>query len=303
MTRVLILGANGMLGSEVYNQILTEPDLKVEGTTRNGSPIGSKALKSIELNLSTSYHSTLAQLVPKFDYIVNCVGVIPQKYSDKIGQNISSAIKVNSIFPNVLNDFASEFDTRVIQIATDCVFSGNKGDYSESSIPDPSDLYAVTKEIGEIKSANFMNIRCSVIGPEIDSSHSLFSWLLNHQRNEEVRGFKNHFWNGITTLAFAKIAKGIIKENEFKDGIQHLIPNDTASKFRLLEMIAFHADRSDLKIIPWEHEQTIRRNLATDKPSVNVRLWQLGRYDQIPNIEDLIEETVTEKRTQRSQPL
>ena len=292
-----------MLGSEVYNQILEEKDLKVEGTTRNGSPIGSQALESIQLNLSTDYQSTLAQLIPKFDYVINCIGIIPQKYSANVGENISNAIKINSIFPNVLNEIASEFNTRVLQIATDCVFSGNKSDYSEKSIPDPVDLYAVTKEIGEIKSTNFMNIRCSVIGPEIGSSQSLFSWLLNHERNKEVKGFKNHHWNGITTLAFAKIAKGIINENEFKHGTHHLIPKDTASKFRLLEIIAFYADRSDLKIIPWEHEQTIRRILTTDEPNVNVRLWQVGMYEQIPNIEDLVKEIVIDKRMQRRQSL
>lgn len=40
----------------------------------------------------------------------------------------------------------------LIQIATDCVYSGKKGDYLESDLHDPTDVYGKTKSLGEFSS-------------------------------------------------------------------------------------------------------------------------------------------------------
>ena len=43
-----------------------------------------------------------------------------------------------------------KFKCRLIHISSDCVFSGNKGNYLDSDSPDPIDLYGKTKALSEI---------------------------------------------------------------------------------------------------------------------------------------------------------
>ena len=61
-------------------------------------------------------------------------------------------------------------------------------------------------------------------------------------------GFENHEWNGVTTLNFAKVIEGMIKNNKIKFKTQHLIPKSTISKAMLLEEL-----KKNFKDIKIEH--------------------------------------------------
>ena len=89
-------------------------------------------------------------------------------------KNYLKSIHVNSLFPHLLSDYCSEIGTRLIHISTDCVYSGNKGNYSENDIPDPLDFYGRSKLLGELSNNNAITIRTSIIGPEINTSKGLF---------------------------------------------------------------------------------------------------------------------------------
>jgi dTDP-4-dehydrorhamnose reductase len=62
--------------------------------------------------------------------------------------------------------FAEDSGAKVIQIATDCVFSGSNGSYLETDPHDATDVYGKTKSDGEIESSAVMQLRCSIIGRE-----------------------------------------------------------------------------------------------------------------------------------------
>ena len=49
---------------------------------------------------------------------------------------------INFLFPHKLSGYlkSKSLNIKVITIATDCVYSGNKGGYIESDIPDPVDF-------------------------------------------------------------------------------------------------------------------------------------------------------------------
>ena len=133
--------------------------------------------------------------------------------------------------------------TKIIQIATDCVFSGRIGNYNEDSIHDPVDVYGMTKSLGEVFTGNFLNIRCSIIGPELKNNLGLLGWFLTQKNGSELKGFINHKWNGVTTLQFAQLVLKIIHENIFHELIRinythHFIPNNAVTKFELLELFA-----------------------------------------------------------------
>ena len=93
---------------------------------------------------------------------------------------------------------------KLIQLSTDCVFSGDKGNYLETDIPDAEDTYGVPKKLGEINYPNCLTLRTSFINSELRNKTglALFEWILNYKK---VYGFKKAFYNGFTTLELSKI--------------------------------------------------------------------------------------------------
>ena len=113
------------------------------------------------------------------------------------------ALYLNSYFPKILEKQYINSKTKIIQLSTDCVFSGKKGSYRENDIPDGSTNYSRTKFCGEVVNNKDLTIRTSYIGPNlIDTSEELFDWFLKQE--DTVIGYNNAYWNGITTLELAK---------------------------------------------------------------------------------------------------
>ena len=105
----------------------------------------------------------------------------------------------------------------------------------------------------------------------------------------EVSGFSDHSWNGITTLNFAKIIHGMIKNNNFKNKINHIIPKDKVSKFELLNYFKIYFD-VDVQINETSSKQVVDRTLNTLNISDNLKLWNDAGYEFIPTIEENIKE-------------
>jgi len=224
----------------------------------------------------------------KVDYIINCIGIIKQLIKSDDEVIIKLAYTLNAELPSKLNEYSKRFGIPVIQIGTDCVYSGKRGLYSELNPHDPIDIYGITKNKGEQNSLSTMIIRCSIIGKELDSSNSLLSWALSNPKNSVINGFVNHYWNGVTTLHFSQIIFGVIKSDSFKNGVFHLVPSDIVSKYELLNYIVREFGRLDLRINKFEAENEINRSLITVDPQNNLSLWQNGGYNKIPTVEEMV---------------
>jgi len=235
----------------------------------------------------------------KPNYIVNAIGVIRQKISIKDQDSRNSAQFVNADFPFQLNQFQAQSGIAVIQIGTDCVFSGNTGSYSENADFDPQDIYGITKAEGENNSKLAMTIRTSIVGEELSTKYSLLSWVLSSSPNSKIDGYTNHQWNGVTTLAFSKIVSGVLKHEMFKSGVAHLVPRDTLSKYELINEIKYAFGREDLSVNKFETEQAIDMTLSTVNSEFNRHLWLAGGYNEVPTIKEmLIEYAAWSRRSQ-----
>ena len=234
--KILILGASGMIGLAINNHLIKNKDFKVIGTTTN-----SKAKKIIENqnNLNklilfdflkdNNIESLLKSVKPNI--IINCIGVIKQ--SSLITNKINT-IYLNSILPNKLSILALQNGIKLIQISTDCVFSGKIGSYIESDNPDPTDTYGRTKLIGETTNDNCLTLRTSLVGHELLTKNGLLEWFLS-QKNQ-CTGFKNAFFSGFTTIAFAKILETILTNKQELKGLYHVSSN-IISKYDFLKKI------------------------------------------------------------------
>ena len=151
-----------------------------------------------------------------------------------MANNVPLSIELNSIFPHNLNLICKEIDCRLIQLSTDCVFSGIKGNYKETDLPDPNDIYGRSKLLGELDYKNCITIRTSFIGHELVNNWGLLSWFLS-QKNK-VKGFKNAIYSGLTTLEISKVIKNFVITNNSLNGLYHISSNPI-DKFSLLRII------------------------------------------------------------------
>jgi len=286
MANVAILGSTGMLGSTL-TRVLQGNFNTVYEYNRSGISVTGINYSEVLDVTKTSRLSSLFRN-KKIEYIINCVGMIKQLIDINNSDDILLAQKINSEFLVELEDFSSKSGIKVIQIGTDCVYSGKLGQYSETDIFDPVDVYGITKSIGEKSAISSMLIRCSIIGREVHTSNSLMEWVLKQPLGATINGYTNHIWNGVTTLHFSKIVSGIIKTNSFQAGTQHLIPKNIISKYELINLIAHNFGRSDLQICKFEADIAINRSLTTSNFEQNLQFWQIGGYNKIPTIDEMV---------------
>ena len=267
--KIAILGSNGMLGSCMLNKF-RKTKLNVDGFVRP------------QFDAERPDFS----LLKNYDYIINCIGIIKPYIHDNNSNEVLRATRVNAEFPHLL----SHLDSKIIQIATDCVWDGKHGNYVESDPHNATDVYGKTKSIGEVHADNFLNLRCSIIGREEKNFYSLLEWFLHQPQNAKLNGFRNHLWNGLTTDAFADICIGIITNDLWFSGMQHMIPSDIVTKAQMLHIFAEHFNRPDISITDTDATIPINRALGTQNTQRNMTLWHAAGYSNIPNVKQMITE-------------
>jgi dTDP-4-dehydrorhamnose reductase len=284
MTNVWVFGANGMLGSRVALE-LAEHEMNFSRITRNlfgnyslGTSVDSdiNLIKTLEKEFGIPTH------------IINAVGVVKPRIDESKLESVLTAIQINSIFPRGLGKYCEDSGAHLIQIATDCVYSGAQGNYAESDLHDPTDVYGKTKSLGEYMNSSISLIRCSIIGRENENKYSLVEWVNSQGGGASINGFSNHNWNGITTKVFGLIVAGVIKNNLEPLGKFHLIPKDKVNKFELVNIIKNELGRNDIKINEFEANVIVDRTLSTECSELNRRVWESAGFVTPPTISEMI---------------
>lgn len=290
MTKVAILGASGMLGSAVLEQFQTFEG-RVVYTTR--STAQREDVGPFEHRHFDAVDGLISDVLKDFengDYVINCIGIIKPYIKDSEPKQRKTAQLINGLFPHSLAEFGERTGTRTIQIATDCVYSGKKGNYVESDEFDALDVYGKTKSLGEVPSDSIQHLRASIIGPEHGRSTSLLEWVRNQPERASINGFLDHSWNGVSTRHFGKISRGIIETNVFRPGVQHLVPSDIVSKYKLVSEIARVFERHDISISETISGNPVDRTLQTDDKTYNSKLWNAAGYVEPPTVSQMISE-------------
>jgi dTDP-4-dehydrorhamnose reductase len=166
------------------------------------------------------------------EVVVNCIGVVKQ---DAAAKDPLTSIEVNALFPHRLAKACAEIGSRLIHLSTDCVFSGQRGNYSVSDPADATDLYGRTKLLGEVDYDHCLTLRTSMIGRELVGSHGLVEWFLS-QQGKVVRGYQKAVFSGFTTGTLAAAIADVISDHHELKGIWHFA-SEPINKFALLGLI------------------------------------------------------------------
>jgi len=190
------------------------------------------------------------------EWCINCVGLKP-------GAAAASAelFNINALLPQLCSR-ALQGKVRFLQPSTDGVFRPDRKDRRISEACDATDDYGIAKRSAEesVIQAGGTVIRCSIVGPELGEPRSLLGWL--SRQSGEVQGYINHFWNGITTLEWAKLCRELItRESGTAEQIIQPGTWPAISKYDLLRLIA-RVWELPVKIKPVEARTAVARTLV-----------------------------------------
>jgi dTDP-4-dehydrorhamnose reductase len=277
---IVILGVSGMLGSTLFKYFSLKDEYRVCGTARSLSAVRSlppeliNKVKFLDCQNPKNYKDWLSMV--QADVVINCIGIIKQLKESK---NPLDSIKINALFPHELAGICNGIGAKLIHFGTDCVFTGSKGGYDEESLPDATDLYGLTKLLGEVKGENCLTLRTSIIGHELNTHHSLMDWFLSQP--SEVLGYTHAIFSGLPTLEVARVLDQFVLPRKNMQGLYHL-SGDPIDKYSLLTKIK-RIYKKDIVIKPYD-DFVIDRSLNSSRFRLETGYKPLS-WDQM--IEDM----------------
>lgn len=262
-TRVLVVGASGMLGHTVLRVFAASPGHEAWGTVRGLPPANRnpspgppfRIVPGIDLSDFDALIGVFSTYRP--DITVNCAGVVKQL----VGSNDPlTAIPLNALVPHRLALLCELVGSRLIHVSTDCVFDGQRGAYVETDPPNARDLYGLTKYLGEVDLPGCVTLRTSVIGPQLEGTTGLVSWFLAQVGS--VPGYTKAVFSGLSTLELARVMKDYVMPFPDLRGVYH-VSAAPITKCDLLVLLS-EAYQKSIEIIP-DDRVRVDRSLDSSK--------------------------------------
>lgn len=190
--RVLVLGSDGMLGYDVMKAISESSAFE--------KPVGI----DVEDGMDFTDESTLIDYFEHnghFDYVINCIAYTDTKSAETTNEGMENSYELNAIIPKNIAYACNMFETKMIHVSTDWVFSEKNGKimFSSFDTPYPVNRYGKDKLIGE-----------QLIESEFGNRKSLFailrvSWLYGMHKEKSfihkfLRNIAVNIKNGNTSI-------------------------------------------------------------------------------------------------------
>ena len=142
--RLLIVGANGLLGSNVI-RAGQQRGWSVSGTYHSTRPAFDTPLTQFDLREYDAFDAVLTEHDP--DVVINCAAMTDV---DDCEANPEQAHVLNGGAPGDLASHCDANDVEFVHVSTDYVFDGTgREPYSESADPNPVQVYGDSKLAGE----------------------------------------------------------------------------------------------------------------------------------------------------------
>jgi dTDP-4-dehydrorhamnose reductase len=251
-----------MLGNAMLRVLAADAGLDVVATARGHGAgrlfeanLARLVVEGVDVENCDSLANLFADLSPAI--VINCVGVVKQLAQ---ASDVLASVPINTLLPHRLSRLCEASDARLVHFSTDCVFSGKRGNYGESDRADATDVYGLSKLLGEVSGPNAITLRTSMVGRELTSSRSLLDWFLSQRGS--VKGYRRAIFSGLPTVELARIVRDLVIPRPDLHGLYH-VSAEPISKFDLLQLFA-DAYQQDVEIVP-DDGLVIDRSLNSDR--------------------------------------
>lgn len=248
--RILITGANGLLGQELVSALSQYPEYDVLATGRDASPRftgGSCGYAPLDVTREDDVQQLFDDFTPSV--VINCAAMTQV---DACETEREACWDVNAEAVAFLAKQCRLGGARLIQVSTDFVFDGDDGPYREADRPNPVNFYGKSKlaaenavrEAGLEKWAVARTVLVYGTGNELSRSNIVL-WVLDSLSNDEPIRVVTDQWR--TPTYAADLAAGIERMVRFgKTGLYHLSGRDFVSVYEFAQQIAhvFNLDTS-----------------------------------------------------------
>ena len=246
MSRVLVFGGDGLLGSHLYQELHDKCELAVtlHGSLSDfpeGLFAGAHVIERVDAADDTVVTASIAAFRP--DWIINAIGLVKR---DRAGNRVAS-LQANTLFPHLLAQLSLERGARLMHFSTDCVFSGERGMYRESDRADCQEWHGLCKALGEPIGESVLVLRTSFVGLELRCRRSLIEWFL--AQRGRVPGYRRALWSGLTAAEIARVVIALISREEALAGLWH-VAGQPISKFDLLTALNVRLNERGVSVIP-----------------------------------------------------
>lgn len=237
MKKILVIGKNGMLGSELYERLNNNSSYTTQAT----------ALEDLDICNKENVFEVVNAFKP--DYIINCAA-----YTNVDGceSNVELANNVNGSAIKNLAEAANTTNATLIQISTDYVFNGNlplEKIYTEDMETEPVNAYGVSKLIGEnyAKTANkYYILRTAWL---YGNGKNFVRTMLNLSKtHNEINVVSDQFGSPTSTTTLCEIIEKILEKNP-EYGIYHTTNEGFISWYDFAKKI-FEIKNIDIKVNP-----------------------------------------------------
>lgn len=236
MTHFLVTGASGLLGLN-FCLAVDGKKHKVTGVD-NRNPLKWINFKMLQANLTKpgSVQRIIEEVKP--DVILHCAA---NANVDDCESHPDEAEAVNSVLPGEIAEIASKQKIKMIHISTDAVFDGEAGNYSESDLPNPLSVYALTKLRGEnaVLAANphALVMRVNFYGWSITGKRSLAEFFAyNLADKKQLKGFTDIFFCPMMVLDLVDTL--VEATDKGLNGLFHCVGPEAMSKFDFGQAVA-----------------------------------------------------------------
>jgi len=264
--RILVVGANGMLGQSLCRFYSKQNNVQLFACSLDEEPVFNGIdYSQCDLTKRESIKKVVFGFYP--DCIINASGYTNVDLSETEREE---AWKVNVKGVEYLSEAARILDVRIVHISSDYIFDGRNGPYSENEKPNPLGYYARTKLASEnvlkISGVLFTILRTNVLyGSYSNCKLDFVRWLINSlKEGKEVRIVTDQFNN---PTFVDDLVQGISKVIEYnKTGVYNIGGKEFLSRYEFSEIIAdfFGLDKSLIKPVTTEElNQPARRPLKS----------------------------------------
>jgi dTDP-4-dehydrorhamnose reductase len=260
--RILVAGANGMLGQRAVKFYASRRSVELLGCSIEPDPVfNNAAYVSCDLTKRESVKKIIFDFYP--DYIINAAAFTNV---DKSEVERETAWKVNVKGVEYLADSCRVIDAHLIHISTDYIFDGVKGPYNESALPNPLGYYGRTKLASEnalkISGSIHTILRSNVLYGAADSRPDFVRWVINSVRAGNKINIVTDQINNPTFID--DIVQAISSVIEFnKEGLYNIGGLDFLSRFDFALKVADYFNLDKSLILP---VKTIDLNQQAPRP-------------------------------------
>jgi dTDP-4-dehydrorhamnose reductase len=247
--RILVIGANGMLGQRVIRFYSKQENVELLGSSIEPEPVYKNTeYVCCDLSKRESVKKVVYDFYP--DFIINTAAYTNV---DKCEVERETAWKTNVKGVEYIAEVCRVVDAHFIHISTDYIFDGTKGPYDETAIPNPLGYYGRTKLASEnalkISGSIYTILRTNVLYGIAESRPDFVRWLVNTiRKSEKVRIVIDQINN---PTFIDDLVQAISKAVEFnKQGIYNIGGKEFLSRYDFSLKIADYFNLDKNLILP-----------------------------------------------------